>query len=66
MSDSAIPIRDRAIESLRQLPESASLDDVIDRLYVIARIERGLAEVEAGEGVPADEARWQVLERLAG
>jgi predicted transcriptional regulator len=49
--------RDGIIEALRDLPPDATLDDAIERLIVLARIEAGLAELEAGEGVPHDEAK---------
>jgi predicted transcriptional regulator len=49
--------RDRIIEALRQMPPDATLDDAIERLVFLAKIEAGLAELDAGKGVPHEEAR---------
>ena len=49
--------RDRILEALRDLPEDASVDDAIERLVFLAKIDAGLAELDAGEGVPHDEVK---------
>ena len=49
--------RDRMIEALRELPQDASVDDAIERLVFLAKIEAGLAELDRGEGIPHDEVR---------
>ena len=43
--------KERARRALEALPEDASLEDVISRLVVIHKVERGLAEVRRGEGL---------------
>jgi predicted transcriptional regulator len=49
--------RDRIIEALRELPADATVDDAIERLVFLAKIEAGLAELDRGEGVPHEEAK---------
>lgn len=49
--------RDRIIEALRDLPPDATFDDAVERLLFLAKIEAGLAELEAGNGVPHDEVK---------
>lgn len=49
--------RDRILEALRDLPEDATVDDAIERLVVLAKIEMGLAELDAGKGIPHDEVK---------
>lgn len=44
--------RDRIIEALQDLPPDATFDDAIERLVFLARIEAGLAELDAGKGIP--------------
>ena len=53
--------KDRALEALRSLPDDASLDDAIERLCFIAKIEEGLRQSEAGELVPHEEVKKQFL-----
>ena len=49
--------RDRIIEALQAMPPDATLDDAIERLVFLAKIETGLAELDRSEGVPHDEAK---------
>lgn len=46
-----------ALEDVRQLPEDASLEDAMERLYVLAAIERGRADIAAGRVVSHEEVR---------
>jgi len=49
--------RDRIIEALQDLPHDATFDDAIERLIFLAKIEEGLAELDAGKGIPHDEVK---------
>ena len=49
--------RDRMIEALRELPPDATVDEAIERLVFLAKIEAGLAELDRGEAIPHDEVR---------
>jgi predicted transcriptional regulator len=49
--------RDRILEALQDLPADATFDDAIERLVFLAKIDAGLAELDAGQGIPHDEAK---------
>jgi hypothetical protein len=49
--------RERMLEAIRELPEDASVDDAIERLVFLAKIEEGLAQLDADEGIPHDEVK---------
>ena len=49
--------RERIFAALRDLPADASIDDAIERLLFLARIDEGLAELEAGEGVAHEDVK---------
>jgi predicted transcriptional regulator len=49
--------KDRTIEAIRGLPPDATVDDAIERLVFLARVEAGLAQLDAGEGVPHEEVK---------
>jgi predicted transcriptional regulator len=49
--------RDRMIEALRELPPDASVDDAIERMVFLAKIEEGLAQLGRGEGISHDEVK---------
>ena len=54
---SAQTTRDRILEALQDLPPDATFDDAIERLVLLAKIDAGLAELDAGEGIPHDEVK---------
>jgi predicted transcriptional regulator len=49
--------RERMIEAIRDLPPDASVDDAIERLVFLAKIEEGLEQLDRGEGIPHDEVK---------
>ncbi|MGH7571518.1 MAG: hypothetical protein ACREMK_06710 [Gemmatimonadota bacterium] len=52
--------KNRILEALRDLPDDATVDDAIERLVFIAKIEEGLAELDAGQGKTHDEVKRQL------
>ena len=50
-------VRGRILQALENLPLDATFDDAIERLVFLAKIDAGLAELDAGDGVPHDEAK---------
>ena len=53
--------KQRAIEALKTLPERATIEDAIERLCFIAKIEEGLRQSDAGQLMPHDEVKKQFL-----
>ena len=49
--------KERILKALRELPADATIDDAIERLVFLARIEEGLAQLDSGEGSPHEEVR---------
>lgn len=49
--------RERMLEVIRELPEDASVDDAIEKLVFLAKMEEGLAQLDRGEGIPHDEVK---------
>ena len=52
--------KERVREILDHLPDDCSLEDVQYHLYVVQKIERGLADVEAGRTVSQDEVEREL------
>lgn len=48
------------IEAIRELPADATVDDAIERLVFLAKIEAGLAQLERGEGISHDEVKLRL------
>ena len=49
------------IQAIQDLPDDATLEDAMERLYFLTKIERGLAQADAGETISHAEvkARFQ-------
>lgn len=61
MSMSGRTAKDRVLEAIEKLPASATLEDAIERLVFLAKIERGSAELDAGKGIDHSEATRRLL-----
>ena len=53
--------KQRAIEALQTLPEDATIDDAIERLCLIVKIEEGLRQSDAGELADHEEVKKRFL-----
>ncbi len=49
--------RERILEALQDLPDDATFDDAIERLVFLAKIDAGLAELDASKGIPHEEVK---------
>ena len=47
----------RALEAIEKLPEDASIEEVMERLYFVSKVERGLQQADAGQVVSHAEAK---------
>jgi len=52
-------IKDEARRIIEQLPDDASWEDLIYRIYVREAIEAGLKDAQEGRTVPVEEVRRQ-------
>lgn len=49
--------KQRALEAIRALPDGATIDDAIERLCFIAKIEEGLQQSRAGQVTAHEEVK---------
>lgn len=49
--------KQRALEAIRALPDGATIDDAIERLCFIAKIEEGLQQSRAGHVTSHEEVK---------
>jgi len=52
------------IKVIQELPEDATVEDAMERLYLLYKIERGIAQAEAGQKVSQEEARRRMAQWL--
>jgi len=58
---SVVTAKQKMLEAVRALPDDASIEDAMQRLLLLAKIERGLQQADAGQTIP----HAQVKEKMA-
>ena len=53
------------VQAVAGLPDDATLDDAIERLLFLSRIEQGLEQARRGETVPHDEVKRRLESQIA-
>jgi hypothetical protein len=59
---SASSAKQRVLEAIEKLPPDATIEDAIERLIFLAKIERGIAQLDTGKGMPHSQAKQRLLE----
>lgn len=54
-------VRQRVLEALESLPADATFKDAMERLYSLAKIQRGLEQADTGQTVSHEEAKQRLL-----
>jgi predicted transcriptional regulator len=54
-------VKERVLDAVRELPDDATVEDAMERLYFLAKVEKGLEEAEAGKTVSHEEAKRRIL-----
>ncbi|MBI2071555.1 MAG: hypothetical protein HYW06_13445 [Gemmatimonadetes bacterium] len=54
-------VKQRVIDALEQLPADASFEDVMERIYFLSKVQRGLEQLDRGEVVEHDEVKRRFL-----
>ena len=53
--------KDRILKAVEELPDDVTLDEAIEKLCFLAKVERGLKQANEGETVPHDEVKERLL-----
>jgi predicted transcriptional regulator len=53
--------KDRLVEAMHQLPPDATIEQAMEHLYFLAKVDRGLQQADRGETVSHEEARRRLL-----
>ena len=56
--------KERVIQSLSDLPNDASIEDAMERLLFLSKIERGIQQADSGQTIPHDEVRKRMARWL--
>jgi predicted transcriptional regulator len=53
--------KEKVVQAVQALPNDASIEDAMERLFLLAKVEKGLQQADAGELIPHE----KVKERMA-
>lgn len=57
--------KESVLEVVRKLPDDASLDEIADQIDFLAAVQKGLDELDRGQGIPQEEVKRQLASWLA-
>ena len=52
------------LETIRALPDDCSLEEIAERIEFMAAVQKGLDQLDNGEGIPHDEVKRQLTSWL--
>ena len=52
--------KQKALEAVQSLPDDATMEEAAERLAVLAKIEEGLAQLDAGRGISHEDAKTRL------
>ncbi len=50
-------LKQKIVETVEHLPDDATVEDAMERLYFLAKIERGLEQTEEGPGLSHEDVK---------
>ncbi len=53
-------VKQKVLKAVSELPADATLEDAMERLYVLHKVERGRRQIDAGEGIPHAKVREHI------
>ena len=52
------------LESIRELPDNSSIDEIAERIRFLAAVHKGLDQLDKGDGIAHDEVKRQLASWL--
>ncbi len=56
--------KQQILKAIEELPDNANVEDALERLYLLYKIDKGIKQADAGELVSQDEARQRMAKWL--
>jgi predicted transcriptional regulator len=53
------------LETISELPDEVSLEEIAERIEFLAAIQKGIDQLDRGEGIPHEEVKRQLATWLA-
>jgi predicted transcriptional regulator len=52
--------KELVLDAISELPDEASIDDIAERVEFLAAIQKGLDQLDRGEGIPHEQIKRQL------
>jgi predicted transcriptional regulator len=52
------------LETIRALPDDCSIEEIAERIEFMAAVQKGIDQLDKGEGIPHDEVKKQLASWL--
>jgi hypothetical protein len=59
-----VPTKEQMLKVIEALPADASVEDAMEQLYLLEKVERGIVQADAGQKVSQEEARRRMARWL--
>ncbi len=56
--------KQKAIKAVQALPDDASFEDALDRILLLAKIERGIQQLDAGQSISQEKMKAKMKKWL--
>lgn len=56
--------KQQILKAIEELPDNASVEDALERLYLLYKIEKGLRQADCGDLIGQEEARQRMAKWL--
>lgn len=53
------------LEAIKGMPDDAPLSEIVERIEFLAAVQKGLDQLDRGEGIPHEEVKRQLASWLA-
>jgi len=59
-----VETKQQILKAIEDLPDDANIEDALDRIYLLYKIEKGLGQADRGDLVSQEEARQRMAKWL--
>jgi predicted transcriptional regulator len=60
----SVETKQQMLKAIEELPDDANIEDALERLYLLYKIDRGIKQADAGELISQEEARQRMAKWL--
>jgi hypothetical protein len=52
-----VTTKEQVLKAIQELPQDATFEDAMERLYLLYKVERGIKQADAGQKISQEEAK---------